>query len=149
MKQNVCRMLSAELEVLRMYVCSAEEFAATDSDLPVCQDFDDDTWEDDFLAQIGLREKTECISESQENADGENEEDEGENHKEDLDHLPQPNFKNLPRSHAEPNGCCFFSRSQGTYCRYHSHDKCTCSLVEARQATLDEYSSYSNDTFCS
>ena len=42
-------------------LCSAD-FTSADSDLPVCSDTGSENWEADFLAQIGPKGKTECIS---------------------------------------------------------------------------------------
>ena len=57
--------------------CSAEEFATTDTNLPVCQEFDNDTWMTDFLAEIGPWNKVKHIDE-EEQQEEEDEEDEGE-----------------------------------------------------------------------
>lgn len=56
--------------------CSAEEFATADDDLPVCQDYADDSWEADFLAEIGPSKKKKDSDESQ--GQEEDEEEEGE-----------------------------------------------------------------------
>ena len=44
---------------------STEEFTTADDDLPVCQDYADDSWEADFLAEIGPSKKRNDSEESQ------------------------------------------------------------------------------------
>lgn len=56
--------------------CSAEEFTSADDQLPVCQDFSDDTWNEDFLAELGPRNKDSCLDEGHQ--EDEEEADEGE-----------------------------------------------------------------------
>ena len=58
--------------------CSAEEFTTANEDLPVCQDYANDSWEDDFLANIVPSKKKKDSDESQEQEDKEEEEGNGE-----------------------------------------------------------------------
>ena len=60
------------------HCCSADEFTTADKYPPVCQDYANDSWEDDFLADIAPSKKKKDSDESQEQEDEEEEEENGE-----------------------------------------------------------------------
>ena len=55
-------------------MCFAEEFTTADDELSVCQDFVKYTWNANFLAEVGSRDKAACLDEGQQ----EDKEEEGE-----------------------------------------------------------------------
>ena len=44
---------------LQIAACSSQEYVNGDNDIPVCQDMDSETWEEDFLLQLGKEDEEE------------------------------------------------------------------------------------------
>ena len=121
--------------------CSATEFTTADDELPVCQDFVDDTWNADFLAEVGTRDKAACLDEGQqEDEEDEEDEEEGVSTK-----SPQPKLTTF-RVAMQSLDVAAFLDNKG--CTYEATQVCyTRDLVAAlsysttntRQTTMDDF----------
>ena len=54
--------------------CSASDLVSAEEALPVCSEFTDETWDEEFLAELGPRDKSPCPDEQSEN-EGEDEDE--------------------------------------------------------------------------
>ena len=121
--------------------CSAKEFTSADDNLPVCQDFVDDTWMTDFLDEIGPRDKRDRL-EDQEHE----EEDEEDEEEDDCSKLVQPKlttFKEVVQS-LEDISAILDHRGYTSEATQVSHITDTVSALSysvpsKRQATIDKF----------
>ena len=56
--------------------CSVSDLVSAEEALPVCSEFTDETWDEEFLAELGPRDKSQCLDELSEN-EGEDEDEPG------------------------------------------------------------------------
>ena len=54
--------------------CSVSDLVSAEEALPVCSEFTDETWDEEFLAELGPRDKSQCLDELSEN-EGEDEDE--------------------------------------------------------------------------
>ena len=96
--------------------CSVSDLVSDEEALPVCSEFTDETWDEEFLDELGPGDKSQCLDELSEN-EGEDEDEPGpasalprlKSFREAMSYLEDVHyFVGVQRLHSRSN-CCILS----------------------------------------